>query len=274
MKVQWQVSKKWQGSFVGIFDFITLEQIESLPDDDPQNAFTEFVRIAQASLVILTRNTDTSQQEGWTELEESRHSFMNIVIGAAKKYEIQPFASLSVPRLQQFDEKVHRQFQADLDHYLTQLLLDNSSRSKRDSVTISPQLKTSIRTYLFHLRELIERSDDLSDSRRDALLKKLAEFEAELEKKRLNLMAVTVLAITLLAAPGGIWASADAAGKLLNNIMREIGEAKASDDSTRRLHSAEAPMALTGPRPNDPDLVGASTRSGRRDTSLDDDIPF
>src|ERR1700736_255775 len=93
---------------------------------------------------------------------------------------------MSVPRLNKFDSEKHRQFKADLDHYLTQLLLDNSSRAKRDSVFISPDLKTSIRTYVFHLRELIEKADDLSGEKKQLLLRRLSEFGARKEAAKLD----------------------------------------------------------------------------------------
>jgi hypothetical protein len=252
-----------------IFDFITQEEIEDLPDDDPQAAFVTFVRLAQRRLGERTARIDTSDQDGWVEIEEARHGFMNVVVAAAKKYEIEPFSSLSIPRIEKFDNQVHRQFKADLDHYLTQLLLDNSSRAKRDSVLVSPELKTTIRTYLHHLREAIDKADDLSEGRRIILIRKLAEFEAELEKKRLNLLAVTVLAVTMLSAPGGLGATADIASKLVTNILRTVGEAKLADDETRRLPSSATPMAITGPR-KDSDLVKRPTH--QRD--MDDDIPF
>ena len=252
-----------------IFDFLTQEEIDDLPDDDPHVAFVTFVRIAQRRLGERTSEIDTSEKDGWVEIEEARHGFMNVVVAAAKKYEIEPFASLSVPRLDKFDHQVHRQFKADLDHYLTQLLLDNSSRAKRDSVLVSPELKTTIRTYLHHLREAIDKADDLSEARRNILIRKLAEFEAELEKKRLNLLAVTVLAVTMLSAPGGLGATADIATKLVTNILRAVGEAKFADDETRRLPSSAIPMAITGPR-RDSDLVKKLT--GQHD--MDDDIPF
>ena len=202
---------------------------------------------------------------------------MNVIVAAAKKYEIEPFASLSVPRIKQFNEEKHRQFTADLDHYMTQLLLDNSSRAKRDSVYMSPELKSTIRTYVYHLRELIEKSDDLDGAKRLELLRRLADFEAELEKKRLSLMAVAVLTITFLGAPGAIWASADMAVKLLTNIQRAVGEAKIADDATRRLPSAAAPMVITGPRPNEldePEEDFGRRPAGAKRGDLDDEIPF
>lgn len=108
---------------------------------------------------------------------------MNVVVAAAKNYGIEPFASLAIPRVKDFGADTNQEFRADLDHYLTQLLLDNSSRAKRDSVLVPLEWKTTIWTYLFHLRELIEKADDLDQAKRESLLRCLSEFEAELEKE-------------------------------------------------------------------------------------------
>jgi hypothetical protein len=266
----WSLDKPviWGGRLLNIFDFITQDEIDDLSDDDPQAAFVRFVRIAQRRLGERTTQLDAQGQSGWEELNEARLGFMNVVIAAAKKYEIEPFATLTVPRLNSFGSDEHRQFKADLDHYLTQLLLDNSSRSKRESVLIPSDLKDNIRTYIFHLRKLIENADDLDETKRQVLLRRLADFEAELDRKRLNLMAVTILAITLAGAPGALWSSADAANKLLTNILRVVGEAKLADDATRQLPSSAAPMAITGPRPNE------VVKDDFRRPDIDDDIPF
>jgi hypothetical protein len=254
---------------VNIHDFITQEEIEDLPDDDPQAAFVLFVRIAQRRLGERTREINAFEEGGYAELEDARYGFMNVTIAAAKKYGIEPFLSLSVPRLENFNSDAHRQFKADLDHYMTQLLLDNSSRAKRDSVLISADLKTTIHTYVFHLREVIEKADDINEARRVVLLRKLAEFETELEKKRLSLMTVMLLAITFLSAPGGIGATYDLSNKLVTNILRAVGEAKTADDEARRLPSAVTPMVISGPRKSDKEPV---KQGGKSD--LDDEIPF
>lgn len=247
-----------------VFDFISPAEIADLPDDDPQAAFVQFVRIAQRRLGERSAELRPDDESDWEMLTEARLGFMNVVIGAAKKYEIEPFASMDVPRYKDFGREDHRQFRADLDHYLTQLLLDNNSRSKRESVLITAELSTTIRTYVFHLRQLIETASDLDESKRTVLLRRLSEFEAELEKKRLSIVAVAVLAITLAGAPGAVWASADVANKLLTNILRAVGEAKIADDAARLPPPSTAPMSLTGPRKHE--------KPSSRD--LDDDIPF
>ena len=262
---------------MNIFDFITQDEIDDLPDDDPQTAFTGFVRIAQGRLAERSSEIDQNDQSGWEELNEARLGFMNVVVAAAKKYQIEPFASLLVPSVKNFSSNDHKQFKTDLDHYMTQLLLDNSSRNKRDSVLITPELRTSIRTYVFHLRELIERSDEIEDTRRLVLLKRLSEFEAELEKKRLNFLAVTILAITLASAPGGLGASADIASKLLTNILRVVGEAKIVDEASKRLPSSAGQMIITGPRHGEivqSDFGSSLQPRPRTSNDLDDDVPF
>jgi hypothetical protein len=253
-----------------IFDFITQDEMDDLPDDDPQSAFTRFIEIARRRLAEQIEKTD-DDEAGWHQRNEAQHGFMNVVIAAAKMFEIEPLASLSVPRATKFDSDAYRDFRSDLDHYLTQLLLSNSARAKRDSILVPAELKTTIRTYLFHLRELIENDKDLGEPKRQALLRHLADFEKALEKKRLNLLSVTILAITILGAPGALWGSADAANKLLTNILRVVGEAKIADDAARQLPSAAPPLAITGPRPAET-VHSDFSKSTRAD--MDDDIPF
>jgi len=257
---------------MNIFDFITQDEIDDLPDDDPNLAFVSFVRIAQQRLGERAAKLNLEEQSEWEELNEARLGFMNVVVAAAKKHEIEPFASISIPRVKNFRTEDHVQFKSDLDHYLTQLMLDNSSRAKRDSVLITPDLKTTLRTYIFHLRELIEKSSDLDEAKRQVLLRRLSDFERELEKKRLSILAVSLLAITLASAPGGIWSSADVAGKLVTNILRTVGDAKAADEGSRHLPPSGAPMSLTGPR-----LKEQPTETGfgpAKSSDMNDDIPF
>lgn len=250
-----------------ILDFITQDEMDDLPDDDPQSAFTSFVEIARRRLA--TQIASFSEDEsGWQERSEAQHGFMNIVVAAAKRFEIQPLASLSVPRATKFNSDIYREFRSDLDHYLTQLLLSNSARAKRDSILVSPTFKATLRTYVSHLRDLVEVSKEIDEKKRDELLKHLSDFESALEKKRLNILAIAALAITFAGAPGSLGASADIANKLFVNILRTIGEAKTQDDATRRIPSIAPPLAITGPRQND----DFGTRSNA--SSMDDDIPF
>jgi hypothetical protein len=135
---------------------------------------------------------------------------MNFVVAAGKRLEIEPFASMQVPRHKDYGDPDYRQFQSDLDHYITQLLIDNSIRTKKDSVGILPKTKDRIRQYVYALRECVENAN-LTEAKREILIEKLKQFEDELEKRRLNILAVARIAFELLAIPGTLWASGEVA---------------------------------------------------------------
>jgi hypothetical protein len=188
---------------MSILNFVSQDDLDDL-DEDPRAAFKTLVNLAQRSLAKQTEALRPEERWEWEQLEELRHSFMNAVIAAAKQFEIEPFASMEVPRLDDNRGLDYRQFKADLDHYVTQLVIENSTRAKRDSVAILPQSKDRIRNYVHHLRECIEKAN-MTEAKRETLLKKLDQFEAELEKRRLNILAVARLTCELLAVPGGLW---------------------------------------------------------------------
>ncbi|MDE2362450.1 MAG: hypothetical protein KGM42_07205 [Hyphomicrobiales bacterium] len=239
-------------------------------DEDPRVAFMQLVNIAQKSLTEQLSRFDP--REDWDDRNELRHRFMNVVVASAKRYEVEPFLSLQVPRLADFNEQDHRQFQADLDHYVTQLVLDHAMRSKQDSVAILPRSKDNIRRYVFELKRCVEQAS-MSDSKREALLRRLDEFESELEKRRLNLLAVTRLTFELLAIPGALWASAEVAHRLISNFMQTVAESKTVETESQRIAPASKPKALSPPRNIETTRKPAAVGGGRS-MDLDDDIPF
>ena len=258
---------------MSLLRFISLDEIEALDDHDPQRAFIAFVTTAQTRLSDLLTQLDPNDQAQWEEREELRHSFINVVIAAAKKFQIEPFYAQAVPRLADFKRNSNfPDFQADLDHYMTQMMLDSSSRNKRDSVAIPPKAKDKIRDYVRALRECIE-NEKMDTGKRAALLEKLDELERELEKRRLSLLAITHLTLYLLAVPGALWSSADVAAKLVTSIMQIVAESKASEQESLLLQPPET-RALSPPRPNEPASESFGKAGARRSAPIDDDIPF
>jgi hypothetical protein len=250
-----------------ILNFVSQDELDDL-DDDPRIAFMTLVNLAQRSLDEQTKRVDS--QEDWDQREELRHSFMNVVIAAAKRFEIEPFVSMEVPRLSEFKQSVdYRQFKADLDHYITQLVIENSIRAKRDSVAILSHSKGRIRNYVYALRECIEKAN-MTEAKREALLKKLDQFEAELEKRRLNILAVARLTFELLAIPGGLWTSAEVVNRLITNVMQTVAEAKSAEQETRQLAPIAPPKALSPPRIEKP----APSACFSPADIIEDDIPF
>lgn len=247
-----------------IFDFITEDEISELPEDDDA-AFLSFVKIARKRLASATEGLDPRDEGEWERLNEARHGFVNVVTAAARRYGIEPFASMDVPRLANFAHEEHRQFTADLDHYMTQLLLSDGFGVKRDSVALSENAKARIRTHLHHLRDQLNR-ESMPDDKRQRLMKKLDEFEEALEKRRLSLLAVTRITVEILAAPGALAGSYDIATKLLSNVMQTVAEEKGQEEEKKPV--LEKVRAILPARRFEERKIEKSDRNA------DDDIPF
>ena len=179
---------------------------------------------------------------------------------------------MTVPRIEDFGTAIHRQFNADLDFYMTQLLVGHAIEGKRDSVSLAPKVKDSIRAYVHGLRQAVDNAT-FDDSKRAALHKRLAEFEAELDKSRLSLLAVARLAVSIALVPGGLRATTEVVTKLTANLWQVVAQAKAADDENRWLPPTKPRVALMPPRredePNKPKSRGVSLAE-----ELDDEIPF
>jgi len=108
----------------------------------------------------------------------------------------------------------------------------------------------------------------MTDVKREALLKKLDAFEAELEKRRLNMVTVAKFAYYVLGIPGTLWASEEIVHKLATNIMHVVAEAKVEEDKTKQLPGPKTMKVLTAPRPVE------TKKPSSFDSDLDDDVPF
>lgn len=257
---------------MNIFHVFTREELDELPDDH-REAFVAFVQRAEEVLEERTAEySRSSEEEAWRYINDERHGFMNIVIAAAKRFGIEEFINRDVPSPNNSNHTDYLDFRSDLDHYLTQIYLDNSIRAKRDAVPLPANSKERIRTYVFELRNCIDKAE-LGDGKRQALHDRLTAFEAELEKSRLSLLAVTRVTLEVMALAGGAWQASEIAYKLISNVMQEVAEAKAADDETRQLPTSSAPAMLSPPR--------ADGFRRRRPSApafepggMDEDIPF
>ncbi len=226
-----------------IFNFVTKQEIDELPEDS-EAAFMQFVNHASKRLDETYRNASFDNDEGqWQVYHEAKYRYKNIILAAARSYGIEPFASMEVPSLKEFSDADYRQFEFDLDHYLTQILLGSSNK---DSVALSDKDKDRIRQYTYNLRNAVEKAQ-MPQDKREALLKKLDIFETELEKKRISLLEISKISFAIFAAPGAAWSSVDIIHKLTTNILQIVGEAKAEEDEAKRLKTSTQRI-LVAPR--------------------------
>jgi hypothetical protein len=259
---------------MNIFDLITQDELDDLPEDSSL-AFLNFVRHAQRRLGEKLSSIDESEQYGWQEANTSRLGFMNVVVAAAKRFEISPFAEMEVPPVANSNDATHIQFKFDLDHYLTQLAIDNTIRQRSDSVQLSEKARDRVRQHVAALKECVLNSN-LTESKKSNLAQYLTDFEKELDRKRISLLKVTWVGLQMLAIPGSLWASSEVVTKLVSNINQTVAEEKVAEEERPKLPQNEAPKALIAPRrvATVPSSAASGFGGGNFSDDLDDDVPF
>ena len=255
---------------MSILNFVSQEQLDDL-DDDPQVAFMQICNLTQRNFADQIKKLDLENQNDWNTREDIRRSFMNTIVASAKRFKIEPFASKQIPRADDWKTDIYIQFQEDLDHYVTQIVIENSFRSRRDSVAILPKTKDTILGYTNALRDCIKAST-LNEAKREALLKRLIELEAELSKNRTNMLAVARVVFEVLSIPGNIWASYDVTHRLTSQLAETVAEAKVSEQAVKPLAPIAPIKELSPPRP--PKIDRPQFGRGGMSDAIDDDIPF
>ncbi|WP_260924858.1 hypothetical protein [Novosphingobium sp. 9] len=231
---------------MSVYNFISQDEIDDL-DEDPRNAFMQFCSKVLQTLDGKSEKIDTNSEDEWRVLNELRFSCMNIILAAATRFDIVQFQALELPARHNFNDADWFNFRHEVDHYVTQIVLDNAPRNRSGSVAMLPRTKEQIRTYIAGLRRCIEEAT-MDEGKREALLKKLDALEKELEKRRVNMMTVALIAYAVWQVPNDVWGSYDVMNKLLSNVMHTVAEAKAEEDQIKQIAPMDAPKALTPPK--------------------------
>ena len=256
---------------MNIHDFMAWDDWEDLPEDKGE-AFAIVVRRSSKKLekkVAELRDQATDEND-WTLIHDAQYDFMTSMIGVAKSWDVPMFADYEMPEAYNFDSQWNRRFHADLNHFLAQMAAGQVTRRRELSVRLDDKTKSNIRGYVHGLKEAIDASN-LSEARKSALLRKLNDFERDLDGQRVNLIAISLIAIELLGHPGAVWQSAELAQRLVSNVLTSLGEGKAVEDDARAAALPPPPLTIT----SSPRYATTPAAKGPTDSyDLNDDIPF
>jgi len=254
---------------MSLFEILSHEFVDNLPED-PRLAFSKIVQEATAYLARKRNEVDESESASWYVYETAEHSAMNVIIASAKRLGVAPFDTMEVPIRTRFGTSDFAQFKSDLDHYLIQMLLDNSIRARVDRIEASETHRDAIRKYLNAIKSHIEQAD-MTDGKRAKLMDKLAEFEAELQKSRLPVFAIARVLLELLSLSCNVLALSDSQTfqRLVSQAFYAVAVAKSVDDERRPLPPTEPPAMLMPPRRPDEEEPRPL-----ESYDLNDDIPF
>lgn len=250
-------------------DLIEPDVWDDLPEE-PAAAFARVIRLSQGPAAReFERLSDLSAQRGdYTALRDAQYSYMNSLLGLAKGFEVPFFVNYEVPYAHNFNDDVFRGFQADLSHFTAQVKGRTVRRNQQLSVGFTEKSADSVLSYLHHLKLAVANAD-LSEAKRKDLQDRLIQFEIVLNgKRRLNILEVTLLAMEIMAIPGGLWASGEVGSALAHKLLQAVAEEKAEEVERAAVQVTSAkPLAITAPtRPE------VAKRQDSYD--LNDDIPF
>lgn len=240
--------------------FLRDDDYDDLPEDDGE-AFAKLEGIARSRL-----HETLMPDEKYFEYEECLR-YMNDVSALGHE--------LNVPDLS-FDHEAdnmtveYARFTRSVDFRLTQIRLQRARRIRRNTIAITGPTREKIQHHLERLKEEVTNSN-IPEKRKQSLLGRIADFEAELTKRRVNLAAVmTVIALvssvvhdnaeTLVEGP-----------KIVQSISALFGAAREDEDEAARLLPPPQPFkAIPDLRPNQPQ----TRKSIAAPDKHDDDVPF
>ena len=257
---------------MNVFDLVTQDELDDLPEH-PRQAFAQFARHAYRRLNEKIETCDLNESYGWQEANQARAGYMNVLIAAARRFEIKPFAELEVPKIAEVGENEYNQFKADIDHFLTQIALDSTFQKRNDSVLIGENAKQKIRSYLHQIKLSIDEAD-FDENKKSQLLQKIADFEKALDRRRLPLITITYLTLAVAALPGGVISSYDGLTRITSKILNVIYEEKIIEDQQRLPPYEDSSPHLYPPRPQLTYTSKQQIADASNSDDLDDDVPF
>ena len=255
---------------MNIAELVFPDEWPDLPEDN-EEAFAKIITLAQPRLRERVREAQkwADENNDYSDINDAQHGFMSSLVGVAKTYAIPAFANQHMPRPADWDGDVNRQFHADLNHFVAQVTARTAIRSRQSSVAMDPKSKDRLRSYLHGLKTEIDKSS-LSGPKKSALLERLAAFEKELDGRRVNILAVSLLVMEIVGIPGSVWASHELVQRLSGNVVQCVGESKVAENEAFAARLPAPALQITAAE-YEPKRVQDFRRQG---FDLNDDIPF
>ena len=241
--------------------YLTNDDYDDLPSDDGE-AFAKLEAISRDRLYAAQRDRD-----GDLPFEDILR-YMNEITALADQFEITQISYDAQPEGHYSHE--FARFTRAVDYRLAQIRVRRARRGQRDSVMISGPAREKIQHYVERLKEEVCAAD-IPDKRKKGLLDKIADFESELTKRRVNLAAVMAVVALVSAAVHDNAETLMESPKLIHSISALFGIAKAEEDeATPKLTKPEPFKAIPDMRPPQPRTPVVSAI----ESNVDDDVPF
>jgi hypothetical protein len=186
------------------------------------------------------------------------------VLGAAEELGLveAAFGETEVPQIENVDFQTYQNFSKRVKHYRTRLEIRHGRRVQGYSVRFDATAKTKVHHLLAQVREVFSKLE-VDEAKREALLSKLTDLEAEVDRNRTRFDAYAALAIEVADVAGEVVGRSRVL-EVLDAVARLFGVAK-KDEGLRQLPGPSKPKQIEHQKPS-PKRI--------KNSEMDDDIPF
>ncbi|MEM8798859.1 MAG: hypothetical protein AAGF15_02135 [Pseudomonadota bacterium] len=175
-------------------------------------------------------------------------AYASTMLSALDSFDVEYFSAYSMAEIRLFNAQEFYNFYTDIHFFITKLKLKCSRRRTQYSVALDDQEKKEIRNHVDSIREIILDSN-LSEPKKERILKKLSSLQLEVDKNRTRLEVVADFATSLShiardTAHNGIKPVIDE----IRPILEIFGASKASEEDTRQLPGPKKREKIEPPR--------------------------
>jgi hypothetical protein len=176
---------------------------------------------------------------------------------------------LTIPAVANLNWESYRLFQSELDHYLTSLQIRRARRDSRYIVKLDTKTRSVLNHHIGQIREIILRLE-IDDWKREALLDRLNDLQAEVDRDRFRYQILAAFTIEAAGVLGEAAERMEPVRKFIDSVSGLIWGTKHAEQ-TKSL-PAPASRKQIPPPPKSPEPRKPQPRIGR--SEMDDEIPF
>ena len=216
---------------------ITDAELDELPEDDLE-AFVTFEGFLRESL------DEDRNSQGWG----AEREYVTYMLAFVEDREIDLGVSRQVPEPDAGFGSYFETFLRRVDSFKAKTRLELSARRKISGTTfrIAGNFKTQIGGHLTAIRKIVHEAD-LSESKRDAIFKRLEKLQFEVDRDRTKAEAAMGLWLDISSAIGNGAKNLDPAIDRLGRIMKIFAQAR--DEDTAKLPAPPEQRRIPAPSP-------------------------
>lgn len=247
-------------------DSLIEDEFINRPEDD-ELAFLHYEKIFRNKLDQHLENlADSDSGRYQNSYNHFVQTYLNNVLSAVSALEVDVLRMWVNNPNDATNPEYFQRVQYDIDSAVVLIKVRHALASRKASIKLDADTRSKIRDYISKIKTTIE-SIELPISRKEALLKRLNEFSAEVDRDRTKFEAIGALVVEAATITGKAEAKLRPIRKWLDSITGLMRAASGLEEPHGRLSAP--PKRIPGPT-KEP----ASTSPKQEFPSLDDDIPF